>query len=205
MTKLDQYIQDHDHCKRAEVIQAAIDKHEFESYVEIGVNTGACFNKIDCKEKIGVDPEPKVSGVYGMTSDEFFKENEFSYDCYFIDGLHQSEQVYRDIVNALKYLNEGGIIFVHDCNPPVKEITCRERKDKDVKLGGAIWCGDVWKGYLTAIKDLPPRDYKTFDVDWGVGMIKPKGKLKLGEIIDYDWDYFNQPKKRRELLNLQPF
>ena len=38
-----------------------------------------------------------------MTSDEFFKQNEDTYDVIFIDGLHTSDAVYRDINNSLKF------------------------------------------------------------------------------------------------------
>ena len=58
-----------------------------------------------------------------MTSDEFFdflRTNEFDrkYDVIFIDGLHKSYQVKKDILNSLQFLNPKGYIVLHDCNPP---------------------------------------------------------------------------------------
>ena len=52
-----------------------------------------------------------------MTSDEFFEQNKEKFDIVFIDGLHHSEQVYKDILNSLNILNEDGTIICHDMNP----------------------------------------------------------------------------------------
>ena len=47
-----------------------------------------------------------------MTSDEFFKNNEIYFDCIFIDALHIYEQVRKDILNSIKFLNANGIIII---------------------------------------------------------------------------------------------
>ena len=52
-----------------------------------------------------------------MTSDEFFENNEIYFDCIFIDALHIYEQVRKDILNSVKFLNTHGIIIIHDCLP----------------------------------------------------------------------------------------
>jgi hypothetical protein len=36
----------------------------------------------------------------------------------FIDGLHTFEQTLQDSYNSLNYLAQGGVIILHDCNPP---------------------------------------------------------------------------------------
>ena len=33
---------------------------------------------------------------------------------YFIDGLHENDQVCKDLENSLNCINENGIIFLHD-------------------------------------------------------------------------------------------
>ena len=52
-----------------------------------------------------------------MTSDAFFSQNNQIFDLIFIDGLHYSHQVLRDINNALRWLSPTGTIVLHDCNP----------------------------------------------------------------------------------------
>ena len=52
-----------------------------------------------------------------MTSDAFFLQNKQLFDLIFIDGLHHSHQVLRDINNALRWLSPSGTIVLHDCNP----------------------------------------------------------------------------------------
>ena len=73
------------------------------------------FNHIDCQKKVGVDPVS--GGTIRETSDNFFKKNNETFDCIFIDGLHKYNQVKRDIINSLKVLNDGGVILLHDCLP----------------------------------------------------------------------------------------
>ena len=67
--------------------------------------------------------------MFRKTSDDFFsldahkvfKENKI--DVAFIDGLHTYEQSLRDAVNCLKYLNKGGLHYIHDCNPQSEEAS----------------------------------------------------------------------------------
>src|SRR6266542_1178180 len=114
---------------RIEISNSLIAKNGYHSYLEIGVNTpaqpGWSHDSIVVATKHGVDPNPKAKATFPVESDEFFASHiKQKYDIVFVDGLHIFEQAYRDIVNSLKWLNPGGIIVVHDCNP-VKEITQR--------------------------------------------------------------------------------
>ena len=45
-----------------------------------------------------------------MTSDAFFATNKESFDFIFIDGLHEANQVFRDAMNSLEWLNPGKAI-----------------------------------------------------------------------------------------------
>src|SRR3989344_7865884 len=110
---------------RIKLINLFIKLNNYEKYLEIGVNTpnqpGYSHDSINVKIEHGVDPN--VDTTYRMTSDDFFANHiSMKYDIIFIDGLHLFEQAYRDIINSLKYLNDNGVIVVHDCNP-IKEIT----------------------------------------------------------------------------------
>ncbi len=112
---------------RTDIINFFMKKFMYETYLEIGVrDVNLNFNKIIANEKIGVDPN--MNDVqFTMTSDVFFMQNKKMFDLIFIDGLHESGQVYRDIHNSLNALNVGGTIIMHDCNP-TKEIIQFKRK-----------------------------------------------------------------------------
>jgi len=157
--------------------------------------------------------------IWKMTSDNFFVEISYdaTYDIIFIDGLHESAQVSRDIQNALKHLNPGGVIVMHDCNPSKYEHTT-------TGIDGC-WTGDTYKAFIrfqedtSCIIDFPSKsvlfsDYEVYviDTDWGIGIIKPfpeeksrgitslyEGKWDV-ETAQKDWEYFD--KNRKELLNL---
>ncbi len=73
------------------------------------------FSKIKIEKKIGVDPVS--GGTIRDTSDNFFKKNNKKFDIIFIDGLHEYDQVKKDINNSLLFLNDNGVIFLHDCMP----------------------------------------------------------------------------------------
>ena len=48
------------------------------------------------------------------TSDNFFIKNKEKFDVIYIDGSHESMQVYKDINNAWNFLNAGGILICDD-------------------------------------------------------------------------------------------
>ena len=110
------------------LIQKVINKSNAQSYLEIGIGNGAVFSRMVCSKKVCVDPcksdgsaTSNVRPTFEMTSDEFFEQNEDTYDVVFVDGLHERDAVYRDINNSLKFLNDGGYIICHDMNPYTKE------------------------------------------------------------------------------------
>ena len=184
---------------RTEIINSLIKKNNYKSYLEIGVNTpaqqGWNWVGITVETKHGVDPN--VDTTYRMTSDEFFEKHiNQKYDIIFVDGLHLFEQVYRDIINSLKYLSDGGVIVVHDCNP-VTEITQRRIRVTDA------WHGDVWKAIVKLRIENPKLDICTVNTDEGCGIIK-KGSQKLLVVNQSDnvYDYSFLENNRREALNL---
>jgi hypothetical protein len=184
---------------RTELINGLIKKYNFKTYLEIGVNTqsqpGYNWVGVDIPVKHGVDPN--VDTTYRMTSDEFF-DNYISqkYDIIFIDGLHLFEQVYRDIINSLNHLVDGGIIVVHDCNP-ITEITQRRERVSD------SWHGDVWKSIVKLRIEDPNIDICTVDTDEGCGIIR-KGSQTLLKIVEGTNinDYSFLENNRKEALNL---
>lgn len=155
--------------KRWDVINSYLERGEgLKRYVEIGVRTGECIRKVNAQVKLGVDPQGRKRAVtHRMTSDEFFALGHEPFDVIFVDGLHHAEQVYRDIMHGWEVLKEDGVIIVHDCNPKLKEHQVR------VYRRGAVWNGDVWKGWITA-KAVLQRGF-VIDLDEGLGVLDKKG------------------------------
>ena len=100
---------------RLDIVQSIIEKKKYKKYLEIGCFDDELFNHVNCELKVGVDPVS--GGTVRKTSDQFFSNNNQYFDCVFIDGLHEYKQVQKDIINSLRFLNDGGIILLHDCLP----------------------------------------------------------------------------------------
>lgn len=186
---------------RTEIINNLINKHGYDDYLEIGVNTpsqpGWNWNGLNVKSKIGVDPNVDHEGVFKMTSDEFFeKMTQHYYDIVFVDGLHIFEQAYRDIVNSLKWLSPNGTIVVHDCNP-VTEITQRRERVSDA------WHGDVWKAIVKLHMEEIGLTIHTVDTDEGCAIIRRGSQILLPIHPNEDpYDYSFLERHRVEALNL---
>ena len=126
---------------RWDMIEYLIKKNNYKKYLEIGCDRNQLFSRINIQNKVGVDPAG--GGNVRETSDNFFEKNKDMFDIIFIDGLHIYEQVKKDILNSIKYLNDEGVILIHDCLPDsmAKQAVPRYKMQ---------WNGDVWK----AIVDL---------------------------------------------------
>ena len=185
---------------RWDLIEYLIKKNNYTNYLEIGCDQNQLFSKVLIENKIGVDPVS--GGNIRKTSDDFFKENVNKFDIVFIDGLHTYEQVKKDILNSVNFLNENGIILVHDCMPDSlgKQAVPRYKMQ---------WNGDVWK----AIVDLRQKenlDIYTCEMDQGIGIIsnrKNSSVLKLTKPIDKIKfkDYFENYKEYMRVISLTEF
>ena len=190
---------------RTDIITHIVEKYGAKTYLEIGVRNGKeNFNLIKVEDKDGVDPAPVTPVNYQMTSDEFFNNHakDKIYDVIFVDGLHTGTQVYKDVMNAINYLNPNGFIILHDCNPPT-EYHARSY-DEYLKSRGE-WNGDVFKGFIKLKKELVNWNCFVVDEDFGCGVITKNGLngvihklLDIPESID--WEYFNN--NRVDLLSL---
>ena len=184
-----------DRRNRIDLIQHIIEKKNYKNYLEIGCHKNEVFDKISI-EKIGVDPVS--GGNYRGFSDDFFKENKKSFDCIFIDGLHEYDQVKRDIVNSIKILNREGMIILHDCLPP-------SINHQRVPRTRYTWNGDVWKAIVEARTWEHVNTY-TVLADQGLGIIKKEqntDKLDLTNItfknLKFKFFYENYNKIMRTI------
>lgn len=180
---------------RTEIIQGLINKTQAKNYLEIGMGPGLNFANIVCENKTCVDPTPTVPVTFALTSDDFFSQNKEKFDIVFIDGLHWSEQVYKDIINSLNILNDGGYIICHDMNPHSEFI---QRYPQP--LAESEWTGDCWKAWVKLRSERNDLNMFVIDTDYGCGVIT-KGKQTLIKLNDeLSWETLND--NRVELLNL---
>jgi hypothetical protein len=159
----------HKYPSRYNIIQETIIRKKYKNYLEIGCFDDEVFSKIIIEKKIGVDPEK--GGTVRDTSDNFFKFNNIKFDIIFIDGLHHYEQVKKDIENSLLCLNNGGVIFLHDCMP---ESCIRQT----IPRCSRVWNGDVWKNIVEARTNVNLDTYVCI-ADHGVGIILKRPNRNL--------------------------
>ena len=193
---------------RTDILNYLIEKYKYKTYLEIGVRNpqSGNFNNIKIKKKTGVDPNPliKQDNIFVGTSDMFFMKNNATFDLIFIDGLHLENQVDKDIINSLECLNEGGMVLLHDCNPPT-EMHQRDNYCLDGKY--PAWNGTVWKSFAKLRMTRSDLLMYVIDTDWGVGVIK-KGEQGLFPLNDINIDelkYDLLENNRPTLLKLISF
>lgn len=197
--------------KRYDIINEIIKTKNFNRYLEIGVrNPDDCFNNVNCEIKHSVDPgyENEENNVdYKFTSDDFFSRLEsglidldvnYKWDVIFIDGLHVSNQVERDVFNSLNHLSENGFILLHDCNPFLYEYNY-ERLIED--YWGQGWNGTVWKVIYKLLCTKEDLDIYTVDTDEGVGLIKRGVGRKLLQFENHFYEYKELYKNLQKHLN----
>ena len=184
---------------RTSLIQNIINKKNYKDYLEIGCDNDENFSKIKIKNKIGVDPVK--GGTLRVTSDDFFKENKFFFDIVFLDGLHTYEQTKADIDNSLRFLNEDGVILVHDCLP--KKIW-----NQIVPRLYGHWNGDVWKA-IVHLRTYSHADTYTCTIDHGVGVIFKRKNKNILKLLNKNFknlkfaDYFNNHKNFMNPFNFE--
>ena len=180
---------------RKELVQNIIVKKNYKKYLEIGCFDDELFNHINCLKKVGVDP--MSGGTIRMTSDQFFSNNKEFFDCVFIDGLHEYHQVRKDISNSIKFLNDGGIILLHDCLP-------NNYYEQATPRCQWTWNGDVWKAIVES-RTYEDVDTYTCVADHGLGIIfkrNNKNLLKLNNINFKNLKFSDYYNYHNEYMNL---
>ncbi len=154
--------------KRTNIINMLIQKYGYNSYLEIGTQDPTSnFDKIEVENKVSIDPFPRGEVTFVGTSDEYFESisDDVKYDIIFIDGLHHSDQVLKDIKNSLNHLSDDGTIVCHDCLPTTEKM--QEREDH-----GGEWTGDVWKAIAELRVERIDLEIEVIDTDYGCGIIR---------------------------------
>lgn len=140
------------------------------AYLEVGVSRGFTLEAVQANRRVGVDPSigfdpadlPRGVELHRTTSDRYFgyRGPKREFDLIFLDGLHEFRQTYRDVVNALAALREGGVILIDDVVPSSEAAaapTSREAdrlRAPDASDVGA-WMGDVFRVVPTILSAHP--------------------------------------------------
>ena len=112
--------------------------------------------------------------------------------------MHEYHQVKKDINNSLKFLNDGGIILLHDCLP-------NNYYEQAIPRCQWVWNGDVWKAIVECRKsqDL---DVYTCNADFGIGVIFKRPNQNMLNYPKNDYanlsfeDYFKDNKKMMNII-----
>ena len=197
---------------RTKIINLLANKISAKSYLEIGTRIHSHnYVKINIPNKVGVDPcivkfdrEP----TYKLTSDEFFFQNQNYFDIIFIDGLHEAQQFYRDIVNSLSFLNKGGYIICHDLNPKNYYRQLRFNDPQRIAFINRphnkypnLWSGDIWKAWVELKTERFDLNMFVINADFGCGVIQ-RGSQDLLDLGGLDLTYKNFCQNRKRWLNL---
>ena len=174
-----------------DVINYLIKEFKYSRFLEIGVRM--CWDKlsidhIECEHKDGVDIVPGRCN-YTMTSDNFFQtiSSDQKYDIIYVDGDHEKSQVFKDINNSLKHLNEGGVVLCHDINPQTEKFLAPR------------YCNNCWEAWAELRCTRSDLEMYALNVDLGPGIIR-KGSQKLyASQVEHSWNYLDN--NRKDLLN----
>ena len=179
---------------RPTVINHIISKHNLEKYLEIGIEGDAGnFRAIEAPFKYSIDITKNPYVMQMVSSDTFFFQLNHIYDFIFVDGDHHSNQVDKDIANAIKFTSENGFILCHDTCPHEEGMQIVPRQQ-------AGWCGDVWKSILRLRKNTDIY-VQTLNSDFGLTIIRKNKTMPRFDLnIDETWE--NYVKYRDQFLNI---
>ena len=210
-------------------IKCLMKKKNLKNYLEIGVSNGHILFRVKSNFKIAVDPAfffdnaRKIGKTFlnpynlfnryfRKTSDDFFEQDaprvfaKRKVELALIDGMHVYEFALRDVENTLRYLDEGGVIIMHDCNPQDSKSACSfdEWKARDFK---GAWNVDVWKTILHLRSLRSDLTAFVLDCDHGLGIITKQKNEKAMHFSQNDiqklaYEDFNA--NRNAWLDLKP-
>ncbi len=86
------------------------------------------------------------------------------YDVVFVDPYHTYDCSLADLMGAYALLRPGGIMVIHDCNPPDASIA-----RSTFQAGG--WCGVTYWAFIDFVLRRWDTGFVTVDTDFGCGVI----------------------------------
>lgn len=183
---------------KAELINAVIKHKNYNSYLELGVGPHLwTISQIRCNSITSVDII-KVNDVFPSfvgTTDDFFKTNTRKFDVIYIDADHEENAVLKDFNNSIKFLNDDGVILMHDVGPPSEQ-------------GTSLWAhGTAYKAF---IKIRNSNNYTAFCYEFiedgdppgdVLGFVKKRKNInKLNVPVPDEISYSYYEKNKNEIL-----
>jgi hypothetical protein len=192
---------ENENFNRIAVVTFLLSQFETPRYLEVGCAANSLFSSVPTTSKVGVDP--LTGGTHRITSDEFFESNRDKFEIIFIDGLHTYRQIRKDVNNALKSIQLGGYIVLHDTLP-------RNWIEQNVPpLLPGPWLGDVWKVCFELL-ETKGIEFKVIRIDYGVAVIRVNELgMKLQDLseslADQDFEYFFINHLKLPIISYQEF
>lgn len=211
---------------RDQVVQSILDLFADPEYLEIGVNKGETFGKINCHRKVAVDPnflfdkdiwaeEMNNAEFHQVTSDIYFESCDEKFDLIYLDGLHTFEQTLRDFCNAISCLKPGGAILIDDTIPnsyhaamPDLQRSFQIRRARNDKSGS--WMGDVYRLVYFIDNFFQQWTLATLVENHGQTLVWqnsrpaseiPNNKVSVIASLPYEEVYLNKRPYRRMLIS----
>ncbi|AUD02426.1 class I SAM-dependent methyltransferase [Spirosoma pollinicola] len=210
---------------RLDVIQTLMRQKNLKNYLEIGVENGHIFFRIKSTFKVAVDPKfifdatrrlgKAIINPYNFNNQYFEKTSDafFAQDAQrvftakklqlaLVDGMHEYQFALRDVENTLKYMQDDGVIIMHDCNPKTAGAAGRF---EDWEVGE--WNGDVWRTIIHLRSQRPDLTVFVLDFDQGLGIVtrkKPESILEFTPDQIQALTYDELVQNREKWLNLKP-
>jgi len=177
--------------ERCQVVQSLLDLFESPTYLEIGVNEGVTFHAAKAARKVAVDPKfcfehqsrAETSCEYHETTSDIYFGSIASpldrFDVIYLDGLHTFEQTLRDLLNALQYRSDLGVVLVDDVLPNSYEASLPDQRlsslvRSSTKREDPSWMGDVFKLVFFVETFLQQFSYSTTQDNHGQLVLWPK-------------------------------
>ena len=181
---------------RIELLQHLVNSKNYKTYLEIGCDKNQVFDKIIVDLKEGVDPNR--GGTVRKTSDDFFANDNRTWDLIFIDGLHTYEQVSRDVENAILRLNQSGTIVIHDMLPIRESQATATPTEK-------YWLGDVWRLAFDLIERSDIK-FNIFKFDFGCGIITKDSQIPvIIENKNKSWNFYQNNYTKLPLTTFKEY
>lgn len=199
----------------------------YTSYLEVCTSTtGATFSQVDKQQfsrrirlmyrcpadfSDGEQIDLSTEAESGREVEELFGKLVRSgekFDLVFVDPFHTYAASLRDIIYGLHLIKPGGIVLIHDCNPPNATCTVPE-------FVRGEWCGLTFAAYLDVVLFTEGLHYCTVDADYGCGIISKDDRLAHFSSLDpvpdlvSQWRSLDLPRRydflnehRQQLLRL---
>lgn len=183
-----------------DVLQDLHLKLQPEWYLEIGSRSGHSLSLAQ-RNYVAIDPvfaKFPASPVNGcrmhflsMTSDAMFESGFLAREAIrpafgFLDGMHLSEFLMRDLMNFEAAALPGACVALHDCLPTTHAM---ETRDDSAIAAAMPWTGDVWKVLWWVVTHRPDLDVNVLDA-WPTGLVVIRGLDPENRVLPALYDQF---------------